>query len=142
MKKANKRGKIRNATPLIFDGIQFRSKLEVYCYQELKKHHLEAQYEQITYELVKPFTFMGKWLESTKTGLKLEPNKVRPMTYTPDFVGDNFIIECKGFANEQWPIKKKLIKQHLQYLDAMNVFVPSNRKQIDEIINIIKNGYK
>ena len=40
MLKRNK--KVKNATPMIYDDIQFRSKLEVYCYKKLKEEGLEA----------------------------------------------------------------------------------------------------
>jgi hypothetical protein len=133
------KGKIRNATRTVYDNIQFRSKLEVYCYKKLKESNIEALYEQVQYELIEAFTFDNKWLESSKTGLKLDPTKVRPMTYTPDFVGDKWIIECKGFANEQWSLKRKLIKLFLAN-KGIDVYVPSNTKQVDEVIKIIQNG--
>ena len=30
--------------------------------------------------------------------------KIRAITYTPDFIGDGFIIECKGRPNESLPL--------------------------------------
>lgn len=74
--------KVKNATPNIYDGIKFRSQLETYVYKQLKAHNLKAEYEPIKFELIPSFVFCGK--------------KIRAMTYTPDFVGDNFIIEAKG----------------------------------------------
>lgn len=35
------------------------------------------------------------------------------MTYLPDFVGDKFIIECKGYPNEAWPLREKLFNYYL-----------------------------
>lgn len=78
--------KVRNATPLIYDGINFKSKLEVYCYQKLKEHNIEASYEGQKFVLLDSFEFNGE--------------KIRQMTYTPDFINDRFIIECKGKAND------------------------------------------
>lgn len=83
-KKENK--KVRNATENVYDGITFKSKLETYVYKQLKAHNLKAEYEPIKFELIPAFTFCGK--------------KIRAMTYTPDFVGDNFIIEAKGKPND------------------------------------------
>lgn len=51
------------------------------------------------YELLPAFTFNNK--------------KYRPMTYLPDFVGKDFIIECKGFPNEAWPLREKLFNFYL-----------------------------
>ena len=68
-----------------YDGIKFRSKLEVYCYKKLKENKIKAKYESKSFKLIDKFTYNGE--------------SVQKMSYTPDFVGKNFIIECKGFAN-------------------------------------------
>lgn len=73
--------KVKNATPVQIDGILFKSKLEGYVYSRLKEEKLKAEYEPIKFELIPSFQFQDK--------------KIRPMTYTPDFVGNNFIIEAK-----------------------------------------------
>lgn len=85
-KSSSKNKKVQNATENIYDGIKFKSKLETYVYKQLKAHNLNAEYEPIKFELLPSFTFCGK--------------KIRAMTYTPDFVGDNFIIEAKGKPND------------------------------------------
>ena len=141
LKKDNR--KVRNTTKadkLLVDNIQFRSALEVYCYQQLKKHGLETNYETLVIELVPKFTFKGKCLESSKKGLKLSPSTCRPMTYLPDFVGTGWIIECKGFRGaDTWQIKRKLIKYYLKDT-GIDYYIPSNRKQVDETIKLIING--
>ena len=43
--------KVRNATPLVYDGIQFRSKLEAYCYKKLIQNNIKADYEKNKYEV-------------------------------------------------------------------------------------------
>lgn len=142
MKKRTDRRKVRNVSDkskLLYNNIQFKSSLEVYCYQQLIKHHLEANYETLIIELIPKFTFTGKWLESSKNGLKLSSSACRPMTYTPDFTGDGWIIECKGYAGaDTWLIKSKLIKYYLKDMNV-NYYLPSNRKQIDEVIKMILN---
>lgn len=80
------KGKVRNATVVECDGITFKSKLEMYCYKKLKEHKINATYEGKTFVLIDAFEYNSE--------------KVRKMTYTPDFVSDDFIIECKGHANE------------------------------------------
>ena len=89
-KKTSTNKKVRNATPLTYDGIKFRSKLEVYTYKQLKLHKIEADYEQLKFSLQDSFRYKDEL--------------VRAIGYTPDFVGDEFIIECKGFPNESFNI--------------------------------------
>lgn len=117
--------KIKNATPLEVDGIQFRSKLEAYCYRQLTEAGIKSAYEENTYTLIPAFEFNGE--------------KVRPCTYTPDFVGDTFIIEVKGFANDVWPVKCKMFKQYLVLTkDTRQLYIPKNQKEVLEVINEIK----
>ena len=37
--------------------------------------------------------------------------RILPIKYTPDFIGDTFIIETKGRANESFPMRWKLFKR-------------------------------
>jgi len=84
--KSSDNSKVKNATPLTYNGIKFRSKLEVYCYKQLKNSNINAEYEPITYTILEGFNFNDK--------------KVQGIKYTPDFVGEDFIIECKGWMND------------------------------------------
>lgn len=117
--------KVKNATEVIYDGIKFRSKLEVYTYKKLKEYKIKAEYETLKLELIQPFEYKGV--------------KVRKMTYTPDFVSDNFIIECKGRPNDVWPIKYKLFLNYL-YRNNLDydVYIPHNHKEVDEVIEQIR----
>lgn len=117
--------KVKNATEVKYDGIKFRSKLEVYTYKKLKEYKIYAEYETLKLELISPFEYKGV--------------KVRKMTYTPDFVSDNFIIECKGRPNDVWPIKYKLFLNYL-YRNNLNydVYIPHNHKEVDEVIEQIR----
>lgn len=126
-KNVNK--KIKNAQPNIYDNIKFRSKLETYTYKKLKEAQINAEYEQHRFELLPAFTFLGK--------------KIRPITYLPDFVGNTFIIECKGFGNDTWPIREKLFKYKLFITnDTRQFYVVKNQKEVDNCINQIKNDYE
>lgn len=119
-----KKGKVKNATPNEYDGIKFRSKLETYTYKKLKEANIYSEYEQHRYELLPAFTFQG--------------NKVRAITYLPDFVGDNFIIECKGFPNEAWPLREKLFKYYLKDTNY-KFYVVHTQKEVDKLILELKN---
>ena len=68
--------------------------------------------------------------------------KVRAITYTPDFLCPDraWIIECKGYANDRFPLKWKMFKKLLKETNPnCKLFVPKNQKQVLETIEIIKN---
>lgn len=121
-RKPNK--KVRNATPTDYDGIHFRSKLEVYCYKQLQKFKIEAEYEPIRFTILDSFRYDGK--------------AVQAMTYTPDFVGKDFIIEVKGHANESFPLRWKVFKHFLHNNNLKyNLYLPRNKKDVDNVIKDI-----
>lgn len=124
-KKKQSTGKVRNATPNEYDGIKFRSKLETYTYKKLKEADITADYEMHRYELLPAFTFNDR--------------KYRPMTYLPDFVGKDFIIECKGYPNEAWPLREKLFRYYL-YSNKLDIdfYVVHTQKEVDELIKKLK----
>lgn len=123
MKK--KQGKVRNATPIIVDGIHFKSKLEGYCYEQLKKAKIKAEYEPKHFTLIPGFEYKGE--------------KIRKMTYKPDFVGNNFIIECKGLVTDSFPLRWKLFKYVLYLSNSKyDLYLVRNHKQIDEMVNKLK----
>jgi hypothetical protein len=78
--------KVKNATLIEYDSITFKSKLEMYCYKLLKENNISVEYEVVKFQILDPFVYNDE--------------KVRGMIFTPDFVGDDFIIECKGFMND------------------------------------------
>lgn len=123
--KRSKNQKVKNATPNIYNGIKFRSKLETYTYQKLEESKINVEYETHRYELLPAFTFGDK--------------KYRPMTYLPDFVGDNFVIECKGFPNEAWPLREKLFNYYLYSHEPNTKFyVVHTKKEVDELVDKLK----
>jgi len=119
--KHTKNKKVRNATPLDYNGISFKSKLEVYTYQQLTKFKIEANYEPIKFTIIEPFQY--------------DEEKVRAMTYTPDFVGDDFVIECKGWANDAFPLRWKIFKYFL-YMNKIHykLYLLRNKKEVDVAI--------
>lgn len=120
--KKKSQGKVRNATPNIYDGIKFRSKLETYTYKKLKEAGIDAEYESTHFELIPKFEYNGE--------------KVKAMTYLPDFVGKNFIIECKGLVTDSFPLRWKIFKYYLKQENKdYKLFLVRNQKQVDEMIN-------
>ena len=111
-----KRGPVRSKKKIV-DGIEFKSGLEAYMYKALKDAKIKAKYEGETYELIPSFSFNNKVYERQSNGKGEYKNrgnkKILNIKYTPDFVGHNFIIECKGRANESFPIRWKLFKKYV-----------------------------
>ena len=128
--KKKKEGKVRNATPTEYDGIKFRSKLEMYTYKKLREARINADYEQHRFELLPAF-------------VALSGKKYRAMTYLPDFVGKDFIIECKGFPNESWPLRKKLFEYALVRDDLKYDFYEVHtQKEVDTLVlNLKERNY-
>ena len=144
-KRRKKNGPVRSKK-VVFDGITFASGLERYMYQALKKAKIKAKYEGETYTLIDSFNFMTTRYERQSNGkgeIKDRGNKkILPIKYTPDFVGDKFIIECKGRANESFPMRWKLFKRLINIKQPyVTLYKPQNQKECDQVIElIIKNN--
>ena len=127
------------------DGIKFASGLEAYMYKALKKARIKAQYEQSSFELIPPFEFKSLSYERQSNGkgdmVNRGNKKVLAIKYTPDFEGKNFIIECKGRANESFPIRWKLFKKYVaDNLPDITLYKPQRQSECDEVVKLIKNG--
>lgn len=141
--------KVRNAEKIRYNGIQFQSKLEVYCYKRLKEYDLEFEYEPQAFELMPKFEYDTICVESYKKGTKWlfgdKSKVVRAIKYKPDFVNlkDGWIIECKGHPNESFPIKWKLFKYYLKRNNMLvHLYMPKNQSHVDECVaNILKTIY-
>ena len=65
--------------------------------------------------------------------------KILPIKYTPDFIGEDFIIETKGRANESFPIRWKLFKKYVnENLTGITLYKPQNQKECDAVVELIK----
>jgi len=132
--------KLVQAKKTEIDGIKFQSILEAYMYKALKTANIESIYEGEEFILVESFSFNIDCYErtATKPMENRGHNKILPIKYTPDFVGDGFIIECKGRANESFPMRWKLFKKWI-VVNRPNVvlFKPQNQKDCDEVISIL-----
>tara|TARA_B100000965_G_scaffold398680_1_gene417219 strand:- start:427 stop:870 length:444 start_codon:yes stop_codon:yes gene_type:complete len=143
MLRRKKRGPVRSKK-VIVDNIEFKSGLEAYMYKALKAAKIKATYEGITYELIPSFDFKNKCYERQANSKGEYRNRggkaIRKVTYTPDFTGNGFIIECKGRPNESFPIRWKLFKMYAsKKLPKISIYKPQNQKECDETINIILN---
>lgn len=144
--KSKKRGPVRSKK-VVHDGITFASGLEKYMYIALKKNKIKAEYEGETFVLLNGFNFDNEVYERQANGKGEYKNrgckKILPIKYTPDFIGDNFIIETKGRANESFPMRWKLFKSLIvkQFPDV-TLYKPQNQKECDQTIELILSKRK
>lgn len=118
--------KIRNATPTTYEGVKYRSKLEAKFAKILTEAGVQFKYEFPTYELLPRQEFQGETL--------------RPVTYTPDFFVKDFIIEVKGFKNDVYPLKKKLIANFLnKHFPAQKFIEIHNERDMRAALQSILN---
>jgi len=147
--KRRKGKKNTNAKKTEVDGIEFASGLEAYCYQKLKQAKIESDYEGKTFELMEKFNYPGDFYDKGKTkGVKVYKKKtgnIRNMSYTPDFISEKhrFIIETKGLRTPEFNMRFKLFFNKLvNENDIYDIYLPSNRKEVDQTIELIKSKIK
>ncbi len=145
-RRYKKRGPVRSKK-VIVDNIEFKSGLEAYMYKALKAAGIKAKYEGVSYELIPSFDFNNKCYERQANSKGEYRNrggkKIRKVTYTPDFTGTGFIIECKGRPNESFPIRWKLFKMYAsKKLSKVNIYKPQNQKECDETVSLILGNKK
>jgi len=138
---SKKRGPVR-AKKVTFDGINFASGLEKYMYMALKKAKIHAIYEGATFELQEGFIFNVDSYERQGNGkgamINRGQKKILNIKYTPDFVSPSFIIECKGRANESFPLRWKMFKKYVKkQIPHVTLYKPQNQKECDEVIELI-----
>lgn len=106
----------------------------------LSEHKLKFKYEPYRVTLLKGFELEENmaW-EGTSKKLR-HVRKVRPITYTPDFVGVNWVIETKGFFTEDAKLKWKLFKRKVLDLNIKPLLLlVRNKTQIAKAIELIKD---
>ena len=143
---SNKKTKrVINAKRTTFDGIKFASSLESYMYKCLKESNIKAEYEGEEFVLIDGFMFDVDCYERTarREFANRGRKKTLPIKYTPDFVGDGFIIECKGRALKDFPLRWKLFKKWIsENRPDVIVFKPQNKKDCDEVVEILQNNLR
>jgi len=136
-----KKGPVQ-AKKVKYDGINFASGLERYMYMALKKAKIKAEYEGNTYTLLEGFDFTSESYERQSNGKGDFTNRgnkrILPIRYTPDFIGSDFIIECKGRANESFPMRWKLFKKYISENEPkITLYKPQNQSECDKVIQMI-----
>jgi hypothetical protein len=140
--------KVRNATVSRKGKKIFRSKLELFTYNELKKNKIPFRYEEDRFEVIPSFNFEPSCIEKKKSRgriiMKEATKKIRAATYLPDFVNleEGWIIEVKGLRTEAFNLRWKLFKKYLVDNKLFyDLYMPTNQAQVKEIIKIIKRKY-
>ncbi len=120
--------------------LKYRSKLEKFCADNLESNGIMYKYEEWKVVLQEKFKSDILSYEKKKKELVPQSDNIREITYTPDFLGDNWIIEVKGRETPDFKIKWKMFKKWLVD-NNMNVtlYKPTNQKQVLETISMIKN---
>lgn len=115
----------------------------MFCYKALVDAELEFDYNEHSYELFKGFESKNNSYEADKrkgTGMYLKSKTLRKITYKPDFVGDDFIIETKGIASPDFALRWKMFKSYLNDNNLKyDLYMPHNQKQVLECIKLILN---
>ena len=137
--KSRKRGPVRSKK-VVYDGITFASGLERYMWQALKQSKIKATYESETFVLQEGF--MCDLLCYERQGNRGQ-KKILPIKYTPDFFGEDFIIETKGRANESFPMRWKMFKKLINSeRPHVTLYKPQNQKECDKVVELILNKRK
>ena len=138
-----KRGPVQSKK-ISYDGHNFASGLEKYMYMALQKAKIKAKYEGETFVLLNGFHFENEVYERQANSkgefINRGEKRILPIKYTPDFIGEDFIIETKGRPNESFPIRWKLFKKLVtEQFPGYILFKPQNHKECDRVIEILKN---
>lgn len=147
--------KIKNASPKEFNGIKFKSKLEVDVYKTLLQANFLPEYEKHTWILFNGFTptipfYTKNTFKRKNKNIEVLSEKnvkdnraIQDITYTPDFVftynNKLIIVEVKGFRNDTFPLKFKMFRKVLensnQPVELWEIFT---KRQLLECIDRLK----
>ena len=147
--------KVINATPCSYNGIDFKSKLEMNIYKAIESEGYIPLYEPITFTIWNGFKPRIPFYKKNKSSRKmaLENTKIRDITYTPDIIfyaGTRMIlVEVKpDYENDVFPYKKKLFRRFLETQfegiseEHMPIYVQVGTiKHLKDFIKILKEEY-
>ena len=147
--------KVINATPCSYNGIDFKSKLEMNIYKAIESEGYVPLYEPITFTIWNGFKPRIPFYKKNKSSRKmaLENTKIRDITYTPDIIfyaGTRMIlVEVKpDYENDVFPYKKKLFRRFLETQfegiseEHMPIYVQVGTiKHLKDFIRILKEQY-
>lgn len=109
------------------DGVKFDSKLELVCYDLLKKYNFDFEFQKKII-LIDSFKYNKK--------------AIRPITLTVDFVVKHndidYYIDIKGFATDVSKIKYKMLRYQLKDNPKTDVLWLHSQRAIVQFLNNLK----
>jgi len=129
-----------------FKGIEYKSSLERNMAMLLTSAKIPFEYEPTKFSVMDGFVFPFKSYERQANGKGVMKDrggkKILGVSYTPDFIGDGFIIETKGYANETFPMRWKMFKKMLVDKgydpDVLVIYKPQKISECEEVVKLIK----
>lgn len=93
--------KVVNYTKKEFNDTLYRSSLEAWFAKQLTDNNIGFKYEEKSFVIFPETEYNGKTYKA--------------ITYTPDFfIDDGTLIEYKGYPNDAWPLKEKMIVRYMK----------------------------
>lgn len=114
--------RIQGVHPKEYKGVQYKSTLEAETAETLDKLGLPINYEARKIVLLEGFR------------CPYQKNKVIGISYKPDFLVGNIIIECKGFETPEWRNKKKYIFKYLMENEPDTPFYQTRNSRKDVLL--------
>lgn len=114
--------RIQGVQPKMYKGVQYKSTLEAETAETLDKLGLPINYEARKIVLLEGFR------------CPYQKNKVIGITYKPDFLVGNIIIECKGFETPEWRNKKKYLFKWLMENEPDTPFYQTHNSGKDVLL--------
>ena len=111
--------RIQGVSPKEYKGVMYKSTLEAKTAETLDKLGLPINYEARKIVLLDGFR------------CPYQKNKVIGITYKPDFMVGDIIIECKGFETPEWRNKKKYIFKWLMENEPDTPFYQTKNSRKD-----------
>lgn len=134
--------KVIGAQETTVNSIKFKSLLESRFYNYLRSIDIDFDYEVERITLMEGFKPRCLFYKAEKSSIKQDNNKVRGITYTPDFVirlnGYTVYVEAKGFKTDSYNIKVKLFRKHIDNWEKVIFAEVKTLKQLKELIETVK----
>lgn len=117
--------RIQNVHEKWYKGVKYKSTLEADTAEALDKMGLPIRYEERVLTVFEGFR------------CSYQKEKVRGITYKPDFWVGDIILECKGFETPEWKLKKKLVFKYLKENEPNIIFyqIHDARKQLIQALD-------
>lgn len=114
--------RIQGVNPKEYKGVKYKSTLEAETAETLDKLGLPINYEARKIVLLDGFR------------CPYQKNKVIGITYKPDFMVGDIILECKGFETPEWKSKKKYIYKWLMENEPYTPFYQTRNSTRDVLL--------